>query len=176
MSFNITPHNLIRYKTIDECLHNKHFGCTFEELQEACTEALEEKRKYAGDPVSRKTLFNDLKVMKEFLKAPIQFNDNTKKYYYSDRTYRFSRQKIPYDANLLKEIKDFILKNNEIGRNSKALFFVKKLTDILSELEGPEPLGQMLSFEQLSRHPLYPGSAGKKKQVTLKWGDVLALL
>ncbi|MCM1111260.1 MAG: WYL domain-containing protein [Clostridium sp.] len=127
---------LIRISTIDRCLQNHYRRWTLNDLIEACTDALAE---YEGriDPVSRRTIQNDLALMRSErlgYNAPIVVRD--KKYYeYEDPS--FSITHLP-------------LNDDGLDALSSAL-------DILRQLQGFPQLASSIDTisklnEQISRH------------------------
>jgi len=72
---------LIRFKTIDSCLHGGK-RCSIQDLIEKCSSALSEYRG-KDDPVSERTIRGDLHFMRsDLFNAPIEVKDGY--YYYSE--------------------------------------------------------------------------------------------
>ena len=94
---------LLRYKKIDECIRNRFRPCTIERMIDVCSEALNEI-KGREKKVSRRTIMDDLKVMKSGdlgFWAPIEQTDGV--YYYTDKDYSIFKQPLN-EIGLLKEI------------------------------------------------------------------------
>ena len=78
---------LIRYKTIDVCLSNRHRQWTIKDLMVACSDSLSEHRGM-GSGVSERTLRDDIRVMRSNIlgfNAPIKQRDG--QYFYSDPSF-----------------------------------------------------------------------------------------
>ncbi len=87
---------LIRYRTIDRCMHRKHQPWGWQALSEACGQELRYFLGEEQDDPSRRTIFNDIKNMKNGLlgyEAPIAFDRQRQTFYYTDPD--FSIFKIP---------------------------------------------------------------------------------
>jgi predicted DNA-binding transcriptional regulator YafY len=84
-------HALIRYRTIDRCLRNKHVSWNWKNLAEECAHAIYQN---TGREVtlSERTIKGDISAMRsnEVLGyfAPIEYDRKEKSYYYADAHYR----------------------------------------------------------------------------------------
>ena len=121
---------LIRYKTIDLCLQNRHRKWTLDDLVEACSESLYE---YEGirKGVSQRTVQLDIQLMRSDklgYNAPIVVRD--KKFYaYEDPGY--SIMNIPLsenDLNKLMETVDFL-------KQFKGFSYFRELDTVVQKLE-----------------------------------------
>jgi len=121
---------LIRYRTIDNCLRNRHRKWTLEALIDACSDALYE---FQGidKGVSRRTVQADIEMMRSNklgYEAPIVVLD--KKYYtYSDKDYSITN--IPLnqqDMQVLTEVSDLL-------RQFKGFNHFADLNEMVSKLE-----------------------------------------
>lgn len=129
----INKNALIRYKTIDKCLQNRHRKWTMQDLIEACSDALYE---YEGRDtlLSRRTIQMDIQMMRSdklSYNAPIVVYD--KKYYtYSEPDYSINNiplgeaelNVLQQSILLLKQFKDFSLFSEMDG-------ILKRLEDIV---------------------------------------------
>ena len=81
----ISKNALIRYKTIDSCLHNHYRRWTLENLIDACSDALYE---YEGrdEGISKRTVQLDIQNMRKLYEAPIKVIDH-KYYIYEDEDF-----------------------------------------------------------------------------------------
>lgn len=122
---------LIRYKTIDKCLQNRHRKWTLPDLIEACSEALYE---FEGidKGVSRRTVQGDIQVMRSDklgYNAPIVVRE--KKFYtYSDPEYSITN--IPLSENdlgMLTEAVDFLKQFQGFSHFQNLDGMVQKLED-----------------------------------------------
>jgi predicted DNA-binding transcriptional regulator YafY len=76
----VTKNAAFRYRIIDACLRNSRRPYpSVDFLQETITEALNLDKQISASSVNK-----DLKAMRDFYKAPIQFSKNHKGYYYED--------------------------------------------------------------------------------------------
>lgn len=91
---------LIRYKTIDNCLGNKHVKWTIQRLQDACSQTLGEARG-VYKTISERTIRDDIRVMRSDIlgfNAPIVFENGC--YFYSEKNYSIFNQSIADKATL----------------------------------------------------------------------------
>jgi predicted DNA-binding transcriptional regulator YafY len=126
----INRNALIRYRTIDQCLQNRHRKWTLDDLIDACSDALYE---YQGidTGVSRRTVQADVEMMRSNklgYEAPIVVVD--KKYYtYSDKNYSITN--IPLnnqDMQVLSEVSDLL-------KQFKGFRHFTDLNEMVSKLE-----------------------------------------
>ncbi|NQZ79319.1 MAG: WYL domain-containing protein, partial [Ekhidna sp.] len=122
---------LVRYKTIDNCLRNRHRKWTLEDLIEACSDALYD---YEGidKGVSRRTVQMDIQMMRSDklgYHAPIIVED--KKFYtYSDPDYSITN--IPLtdqDLGKLSEVVDILKQFKGFTHFQELSGMVQKLED-----------------------------------------------
>lgn len=127
----VTRNALIRYRTIDNCLRNRHRRWTLEDLIEACSEALYE---YEGidKGVSRRSIQMDLQLMRSDklgYNAPIQVLE--KKYYtYEDPDYSITN--IPLTDQDLGKLTEVV----EILRQFKGFSHFQELSGMVQRLEN----------------------------------------
>jgi len=121
---------LIRYRTLDQCLQNRHKKWTLDDLIDACSEALYE---YQGidTGVSRRTIQADMEMMRSNklgYEAPIVVVD--KKYYtYSDKDYSITNSPLnQQDIQVLSEVSDLL-------KQFKGFNHFTDLTEMVSKLE-----------------------------------------
>lgn len=125
-----TRHALIRYKTIDNCLRNRHKRWTLDLLIEAVSETLYE---YEGTDkiISRRTVQADIQMMRSDklgYNAPIVVQD--RKYYtYEDPDYSITR--IPLSENDLKQMNEAV----EMLSQFKGFSHFSGLGDLVQKLE-----------------------------------------
>jgi hypothetical protein len=130
---------LIRYKTIDRCLGNKHVKWTIDRLREECSEALGESRGIYKK-VSERTIRDDIRVMRsEILEfnAPIVFEDGG--YLYSDPFFSIFRAGIT-DLKLLQTVFDVLIKNKDAIKHPHFYFVVETLA-LLTNSNMPDDIG-----------------------------------
>lgn len=132
---------LLRYKTIDECLRNARYGCSINQLIEACSFALSEyKGNYTG--VSERTIRDDLRVMKSEMlgfNAPIIINEG--KYSYEHDYYSIFNINVK-DTELLSEIYGLLINELKVIKNPKLSRILRSLEDVLQKH------GEMTIYEQ----------------------------
>ena len=121
---------LIRYKTIDTCLHNKYRQWTLEDLIDACSDALYE---YEGidKGISKRTVQMDIQMMRSEklgYNAPIVVYDN-KYYKYEDEDYSITNT--PLSEQDLKTMSEAV----EVLRQFKGFSYFSGMGDIVSRLE-----------------------------------------
>jgi predicted DNA-binding transcriptional regulator YafY len=122
---------LIRYRTIDNCLRNRHRRWTLEDLMEACSEALYE---YEGidKGVSRRSVQMDIQLMRSDklgYNAPIIVLE--KKYYtYEDADYSITN--IPLTDQDLNKLTEVV----EILRQFKGFSHFSELSGMVQRLEN----------------------------------------
>ena len=158
---------LIRYKTIDKCLRNKHKQYTLEDLIDECSEALFE---YEGKEayVSKRTIQLDIQNMRSEklgYEAPIEVYD--RKYYrYSDPEY--SIHNIAVNENDLKAMNNAI----QILKQFKDFSMFQELNGVVQKLENSVLSVQQPSIIHLDKNdrlkglehidPLYNAILNKK--------------
>lgn len=121
---------LIRYKTIDTCLHNRYRRWTLEDLIDACSDALYE---YEGidKGISRRTVQMDIQMMRSEklgYNAPIVVYEN-KYYKYDDPDYSITDT--PLSEQDLKVMSEAV----EVLRQFKGFSYFSGMGDIVSRLE-----------------------------------------
>ncbi|GAA4917806.1 WYL domain-containing protein [Mucilaginibacter defluvii] len=121
---------LIRYRTIDNCLQNRHRKWTLDDLIDACSDAIYE---YQGidTGVSRRTIQADIEMMRSNklgYEAPIIVTD--KKYYtYADKSYSITNSPISsQDMQVLSEVSGLL-------RQFKGFNHFSDLNEMVSKLE-----------------------------------------
>ncbi len=143
--------SLIRYRTINDCLRRRQQQWTWQRLSEACGEQL---RYYLGaemDNPARRTVFKDIKHMKDGLlgyKAPIAFDHQRKTYYYTDPD--FSIHNIPLKREDLDELEHalVILRQFSGFRHVEGIeSIITRLDDSMHQRRRPAPI---IEFD----HPL----------------------
>lgn len=121
---------LVRYKTIDNCLRNRHRKWTLEDLIDACSEALYD---YEGidKGVSKRTVQMDIQIMRSDklgYHAPIIVEE--KKYYtYSDRDYSITN--IPLTDQDLGKLTEVV----DILKQFKGFRHFQELSGMIQKLE-----------------------------------------
>lgn len=139
---------LIRYRTIDSCLRNRHRQWTLDDLIDACSDALYE---YEGidKGVSRRTVQADLETMRSGklgYEAPIVVID--KKYYtYSDKNFTITN--IPLDASDLH----VLMEASSLLQQFKGLPHSDDLNEMITKLEDKiyaegNTTGSVVEFER----------------------------
>lgn len=122
---------LIRYKTIDECLKNKHRKWTLDDLIEKVAATLYE---YEGitSGVSKRTIQADIQLMRSDklgYNAPIIVN-NRKYYAYNDPSYSITKAPINNnDIEKMKEIVGILKQFNEFS-------YFDEMSDMIAKLEN----------------------------------------
>jgi predicted DNA-binding transcriptional regulator YafY len=145
---SVNKNALIRYKTIDKCLQNRHRKWTLDDLINACSEVLYE---YEGKDtsVSKRTVQADIQIMRSDKLgyfAPIMVVD--KKYYtYEDADYTITN--IPLteqDLNKLSEAVEFMKQFQGFSHFKELDGMVQKLEDhIYSHKTATKPV---IDFEK----------------------------
>ena len=136
---------LIRYKTIDVCLSNRHRQWTIKDLMVACSEALSEHRG-VNSGVSERTLRDDIRVMRSNIlgfNAPIKQHDGL--YFYSDTSFSIF-QSSAVKKKLLKRILTFLLEIRAEMDHPELEIMIAKLAEIIpfdEDLPAPEPQPEM---------------------------------
>ena len=97
-------YQLIRYRTIDKCLHSPEKDWTWEDLSEACsTEIQRQTGKYKE--ISRRTIMYDIDHMRSGklgYNAPIEYDRKFKSYFYSNS--KFGINQVPLKASDMEEL------------------------------------------------------------------------
>lgn len=145
-SYNkIMPANLnalIRYKTINSCLHGGRRRWTIDELRVRCSDALSEDRgMYAG--VSERTLRDDLRVMRSNIlgfNAPIKQEGGL--YFYSDPTYSILSLSVT-DAGLAEQILGLLLKIRPKVNHPELEIILQRLCGLLGREYEPLEVKRM---------------------------------
>jgi predicted DNA-binding transcriptional regulator YafY len=139
---------LIRYRTLDACLQNRHKKWTLDDLIDACADALYE---YQGinTGVSRRTIQADLEMMRSNklgYEAPIVVVD--KKYYtYADRAYSITN--IPlnkHDMQVLGEVTSLLQQFKGFNHFTDLSEMVSKLEDKIYTQKTHSP--PVIDFEK----------------------------
>ncbi len=122
---------LIRYRTIDNCLQNRHRKWTLNDLIEACSEALYE---YEGidKGVSRRSVQADIEMMRSDklgYEAPIIVVD--KKFYtYADKNYSITNIPLSHqDMKVLDEVSGLLKQFKGFSHSTDLTEMVSKLED-----------------------------------------------
>ena len=98
----VSKNALIRYKTIDKCLHNRYRRWTLEDLIDACSNALYELEG-RDDGVSRRTVQLDIQNMRRLYDAPIKVVEH-KYYIYEDEDFSITESPLsPQDVEKMGE-------------------------------------------------------------------------
>lgn len=123
---------LIRYKTIDNCLRNRHRRWTLDDLVNACCEALYDMEGITKG-VCPRTVQMDIQIMRSDklgYNAPIEVYDRIY-YRYADPDYSITE--MPLSLNDCRLIKKAItlLGNNDTGNNAET---IKVLTQVQNRL------------------------------------------
>lgn len=123
---------LIRYKAIDACLKNRYVNCTLKKLQEACTDALGEKRGIYKK-VSKRTIQDDIRVMRSDILgfyAPILVKEGV--YYYADENYSIFN--VPLDQKaLLKDVLNILTEDNRFAKDVELERLVIRIATLIGE-------------------------------------------
>ena len=144
----VNRNDLIRYKTIEQCMQNRYRNWTLEDLIEACSEALYE---YEGieKGVSRRTGQSDIQMMRSDklgYRAPIVVRD--RKYYtYADPDYSITN--IPLtdqDLHKLTEVVEFLKQFRGFSHFRELGGMVQKLEDHVHSQK--EQQGPVIDFEK----------------------------
>ncbi|MCI4649810.1 WYL domain-containing protein [Phaeodactylibacter sp.] len=124
-------HALIRYKTIDACLRNRHRRWTLDDLIEACSDALYE---YEGVDriLSRRTIQGDIQMMRSDklgYNAPIVVKE--RKYYtYADPDY--SIMQLPISQQGLQQLQEAV----QVLKQFQGFDQFQQLSGLVQKLEG----------------------------------------
>ncbi len=171
---------LIRYKTIDRCLRNKHICCDIMRLREECTEALSESRGKLTT-VSERTIRDDIRVMRSDIlgfNAPIVLEDNA--YRYSDPEYSIFDISIE-KRELMLAIIDLLWENREAINNPMLPDILNELCDITGTVMPEE---EMLMRDE---HPvaelaleesdiLYSEPSKQLERPSIEWQRILVIV
>lgn len=126
----VSKNALIRYKTIDRCLRNRHRRWTLDDLMAACSDALYEYEG-RGEGVSRRTIQLDIQMMRSEklgYNAPIKVVDN-KYYIYEDPDYSIAESPLsPQDVAKMGEAV-------KVLRQLSGFYEFSGMEDILGRLE-----------------------------------------
>lgn len=131
---------LIRYKTIDQCLRQRHRKWTLEDLMEKVADSLYE---YEGitSGVSKRTIQGDIQLMRSnklAYNAPIIVNDR-KFYSYSDPNYSISNSPVSeIDLNRLKDAVDILKHINGFSHFDQMSDLIVRLEANLVKSEGKQ--------------------------------------
>lgn len=124
---------LLRYKTIDSCLSNKHIICTLDLLIEKCSESLTNNFGI-NTSISERTIRNDIRIMRSDIlgfDAPIVFKNGS--YHYSAENYTVFGRPLK-ELELLKEIQELLVDNFDIIENKNTSLLLNKLSQITREI------------------------------------------
>jgi len=138
---------LIRYRTIDECLHQRHRRWALDDLAAACGQALRQYHDKDVDDPSRRMIFYDIKFMKDpeqGFGAPIKYIRREKSYRYTNPQYSIFQSSLRREE--LVELQHAI----NMLRQFRGFQHLKGLDNIITKLEhsmlsgegGTEPLIQ----------------------------------
>ncbi len=120
---------LVRYKTINSCLHGGRRKWTIGELIDACSDALAESRgRY--EPVSERTIRDDIRVMRSDIlgfNAPIEQKKGL--YYYSDPGYSIMSISIT-DSGLATKIINLLLEVRTTVKHPELESILEKLMEL----------------------------------------------
>ena len=140
---------IVRYRAIDKCLRSKHGRYGWEELAQACSEALYDafsKRM----TVSRRQIYDDLNYMESEAgyKTDILHLRDGKRVYYRYADPNFSIEKVPVTPEEMDQLKETILMLNRF----KGMPHFEWMEEILSKLEDTFHLkgsdDSVIGFEQ----------------------------
>ncbi len=139
---------LIRYKTIDLCLSNRHRQWTIKGLMVACSEALSEHRGM-NTGVSERTLRDDIRVMRSNIlgfNAPIKQRNGL--YFYSDPSFSIFRTSA-VKKKLLKRILAFLLEIRAEMDHPELEIMIGKLAEIIPvDEDGAGPDYESLEVDE----------------------------
>ena len=124
-------HALIRYRTIDKCLRDTDRSWKWQDLAEACRDALLEQTGKGRAP-SRRTIMYDIDHMRSGklgYHAPIEFDHTEGSYYYSDR--KFSIDHVPLKAEDMDDLNNALLILKQFSGKEN----IQGLQEILARLE-----------------------------------------
>jgi RNA:NAD 2'-phosphotransferase (TPT1/KptA family)/predicted DNA-binding transcriptional regulator YafY len=139
---------LIRYRTIDQCLQNRHKKWTLDDLIDACSDAIYE---YQGidTGVSRRTIQADMEMMRSNklgYEAPIVVVD--RKYYtYSDKNYSITNSPLnQQDMQVLSEVSGLLKQFKGFNHFTDLNEMVSKLEDKIYSQKTHSP--PVIDFEK----------------------------
>jgi len=192
---------LIRYKTINSCLHGGRRRWLIDELRERCSEALAENRgRYTG--VSERTLRDDIRVMRSDIlgfNAPIKQEGGL--YFYSDPGYSILSLRIT-DAGLAEQVLSLLMKMRDKVSHPELEIILEKLCGLLDKeyipvyrKRGKVDVSEISTFESemasmeedLKYHPevspersdapiIVSALKSERQKQGLLWGDVLGAI
>ncbi len=142
---------LIRYKTIDRCLRNKHIKWSIERLRQECTEALGEFRGIYKS-VSERTLRDDLRIMKSEIlgfNAPITCRNGL--YSYSNHNYSIFNTTV-HEKELLSDILKLLLRHNKILSGSPYEAVLIRLSEVLNQKLPVEIYNKIIQPDDYAKH------------------------
>jgi len=140
---------IVRYRAIDRCLRSKHGRYGWEELAQACSEALFDAFSERMT-VSRRQIFLDLNHMESNAgyRAEIEHYRDGKKMYYRYADPNFSIEKMPITDDEMEQLKETILMLNRF----KGMPQFEWMEELLSKLEDKFHLksseDSVIGFEQ----------------------------
>jgi len=120
---------LLRYKTIDASLRNKHIKCTIDLLIDRCSETLSESIGI-NTGISERTIRNDIRIMRSDIlnyNAPIIFENGY--YIYSNNDYSIFGRPIK-ELDLLKDIQSVLVENFDTINNENIQHLIIELAKI----------------------------------------------
>ena len=135
-------HATVRYNALDKCLSNYNHRYTFDDLLEACKEAI--SMEYGDETgISIRTLRDDIRFMKseEGYSAPIVYRkDGGKPYYmYGDREFSIKKQKL--NSAEIEQLKHTLITLSRF----KGLPQFEWINEIVARLEGEFNLNNNIS-------------------------------
>lgn len=181
---------LVRYKTINSCLHGGRRKWSIEELIDACSDALAESRgRY--EPVSERTIRDDIRVMRSDIlgfNAPIEQMKGL--YFYSDPGYSIMSISIT-DSGLATKIINLLLVVRTTVKHPELESILEKLMEMTGGCEvNEEPKKRVIGDSKDYSHDLpapssicevESGSTNPKlkfgiQKSGLTWADVLKVI
>lgn len=142
---------LIRYKTIDHCLRQRHRKWTLEDLMEKIADALYEFEGIASG-VSKRTVQGDIQFMRSnklAYNAPIVVLDR-KFYSYADPNYSISNSPISaVDLTKMKDAVDFLKYMNGFSHFDEMSDLIVRLESNLIKSEGHQKVAIQLESNKL---------------------------
>ncbi len=102
-------HQLIRYRTIDRALRDAENDYGWEELAEACAQAIYDQTRKSHQ-ISRRTIMYDIDNMRSGklgYHAPIEYDRQAKAYYYSNS--KFGINQVPLKSSDMDELKSALM-------------------------------------------------------------------
>lgn len=125
---------LIRYKTIDNCLRNRYRRWTFDDLVEACCDAIYDMEGISKG-VSVRTVQGDIQIMRSDklgYNAPIEVYDH-KFYRYADPDYSITNMPMSQnDYEVLQEAIDMLRQLEDFEQFAEMTDVVRRLQDKLA--------------------------------------------